>query len=352
MINNRADYRFVAGDINRVAIDGGIMPARRVSAKKILRGEDLCFLAEAHEARANLWNNATFKMSGETYNDDTSDVIVSSPGQVFNFTRSLSITQLRNLATMHEVDSARRPGAGGPRVCNPFFLKRKPQEVTGVLNQTTLDAITAQLDGMIQDAPLSMPAASLNGRVLKQSEIADMFIDNSRFRLYGCGNTDLGHGYGIGSGADTAYTRVGDTSTLPYYAKHCIYHDVWRQTGTVIQEAIPTINFVFSRFIDDGDVQAAEYWGVYILELENPTGTGIQRWVTLRKIANYNLANGIWKTNTNPRAFRSAMRSMWLNVANFTVVTQASQITNAGGNAFVYLYCPFAIVTPKNRFVW
>lgn len=74
MINNRADYRFVQGDIGSVVIDGGVMPARPADAKKVLRGEDICFLAEAHEARTAFWNNAVFKMSGASYGSAPVDV--------------------------------------------------------------------------------------------------------------------------------------------------------------------------------------------------------------------------------------------------------------------------------------
>lgn len=74
MINNRADYRFVQGDIGDVIIDGGVMPVRAADAKKVLRGEDICFLAEAHEARTDLWNGAVFKMQSSVYNTPPVDV--------------------------------------------------------------------------------------------------------------------------------------------------------------------------------------------------------------------------------------------------------------------------------------
>lgn len=74
MIDNSNDYRFVRGDIGQVAIDGGVMPVRQGDAKKVLRGEDICFLAEAHEARTDLWNGAVFKMQSSVYNTPPVDV--------------------------------------------------------------------------------------------------------------------------------------------------------------------------------------------------------------------------------------------------------------------------------------
>ena len=74
MIDNRNDYRFVRGDIGQVIIDGNIMPVRQGDAKKVLRGEDICFLAEAHEARTDFWNGAIFKESGTTNNTPPIDV--------------------------------------------------------------------------------------------------------------------------------------------------------------------------------------------------------------------------------------------------------------------------------------
>ena len=78
-------------------------------------------------------------------------------------------------------------------------MKQKPQSIYGALNTTILGQIQQQLGDMIQDTQIKMPQANLNGRVLKQSEIEDMFDDNALFRLYGCGNTDLNYGYGIGT---------------------------------------------------------------------------------------------------------------------------------------------------------
>ena len=74
MIDNRNDYRFVRGDIGQVIIDGNIMPVRQGDAKRVLRGEDICFMAEAHEARADLWINAVFKMQTAVDNTPPVDV--------------------------------------------------------------------------------------------------------------------------------------------------------------------------------------------------------------------------------------------------------------------------------------
>lgn len=189
MINNRADYRFVGGDIGQVAIDGGVMPVRQGDAKKVLRGEDICFMAEAHEARADLWKDAVFKMQTSVYNTPPVDVRLSAGGAPFDFTRALSFAQLSSVAAMHEADSAKRPGSGSPEACSPFFLKRMPQTISGSRDDV-INAYVAELGNIVQDTAPVMPAASLNGKFLLKSEIEDMFTDNSLFRLYGCGNTD------------------------------------------------------------------------------------------------------------------------------------------------------------------
>ena len=202
MIDNRNDYRFVRGDIGQVIIDGNIMPVRQGDAKNVLRGEDICFLAEAHEARADLWKNAVFKMQTSVYNTPPVDVQLSVGGAQFDFTRALSFAQLSSVAAMHEADSAKRPGSGSPEACSPFFLKRMPQALSGD-RDSVINAYVAELGDMVQDAAPSMPAASLNGKILLRSELEYMFADNSLFRLYGCGNTDAYQGYGLGSADQT-----------------------------------------------------------------------------------------------------------------------------------------------------
>lgn len=201
MINNRADYRFVRGDIGQVAIDGGVMPVRPGDAKNVLRGEDICFMAEAHEARADLWKDAVFKESGAARGSPPVEVQLSAGGSSFDFTRALSFTQLSSVAAMHEVDSAKRPGSGASDACSPFFLKREPRPLSGSYDSVFPD-LQNELAGIVQDTALLMPAASLNGEILLRSELEDMFTDNSLFRLYGCGMTDLNFGWGIGPAGD------------------------------------------------------------------------------------------------------------------------------------------------------
>ena len=44
-VTGKSDYRFVTGDLDKIVIDGGIMPSR--AEKRIMRGEDIAWLMEA-----------------------------------------------------------------------------------------------------------------------------------------------------------------------------------------------------------------------------------------------------------------------------------------------------------------
>lgn len=55
MITRRPQYNFVNGDIDNVIINGGIMPRRSLDQKRILRGEDPCFLLEGTHERMSWW---------------------------------------------------------------------------------------------------------------------------------------------------------------------------------------------------------------------------------------------------------------------------------------------------------
>ena len=351
MINNVADYRFVQGDINRVIINGDVMPVRAANNKRILRGEDLCFLAEAHEARTNLWDLAYFKTAGRDYTERTRDQYVSSTGQIFPFTRTLSLTQLQHICNMHSTDSAKRPGAGSTRTLSPFFLKRMPQQIVGDLTQADLQAIKTEMDAIIQDTPLAMPAANLNGRVLRQSEIEDMFADNQLFRLYGCGNTDLlqNSGVGIGTRDQTTYIQVGTVSPADF-ADTNIYHNRANPSYNYAIEGSPADDFILAQFTDDGDVQKAELWCTLRFELERPVNTFAYK-LWLGKLCDFTLNNGVWQAKQTSSQWQAQFRSMWQNLLNFTPITTASQI-DIYTVAQVTMYCPFAIVTPKNRFIW
>jgi len=59
VITRREDYKYAGGDIDKVIIDGGIMPLRSEGDKRILRGEDVCYLMEyvISIARALVWTD-------------------------------------------------------------------------------------------------------------------------------------------------------------------------------------------------------------------------------------------------------------------------------------------------------
>lgn len=107
MISNRSDYRYVGGDLTAtddegnflIRCDGGILPLRTgttasgVEAKRVLRGEDLCFLHEAAQRKLNLWKRAV-RLNAETQYTDTNPRYSED---VLSFTRRLDFRQLRDL---------------------------------------------------------------------------------------------------------------------------------------------------------------------------------------------------------------------------------------------------------------
>ena len=71
MIKSAKEYEFVSGDLDKIIIDGNVMPLRKGNSKttgvensKILRGEDIAFLGEAYCERENLWSA---RSSGQRY---------------------------------------------------------------------------------------------------------------------------------------------------------------------------------------------------------------------------------------------------------------------------------------------
>lgn len=104
MISRLADYDFVAGDIANVVIDGGVMPLRNgvsattgVDRKKILRGEDICLLAEGAPERARCMNGLTWNSYGRplVYNGYLYGSAVSA--DTFSFSRRITASQLASI---------------------------------------------------------------------------------------------------------------------------------------------------------------------------------------------------------------------------------------------------------------
>ena len=104
MISRLADYDFVAGDIANVVIDGGVMPLRNgvsattgIDRKKILRGEDICLLAEGAPERARCMNGLTWNSYGSplVYNGYLYGSAVSA--DTFSFSRRITASQLASI---------------------------------------------------------------------------------------------------------------------------------------------------------------------------------------------------------------------------------------------------------------
>lgn len=67
---------------------------------------------------------------------------------MFDFTRKLSLRQLQAVASMHDTDSARRPGTGSYNACSPFFLKRDPHQLSGTFDNVYTQ-YTNELAGIV-----------------------------------------------------------------------------------------------------------------------------------------------------------------------------------------------------------
>lgn len=209
-----------------------------------------------------------------------------------------------------------------------------------------------ELAGIVQDTALLMPAASLNGEILLKREIEDMFTDNSLFRLYGCGMTDLNYGWGIGPAGDAGRFEDDPTGRI---GNLNVNNNVFNNYAIVfdgnkgIKETWPKDAFTLASFIDDGDVDSAELWGVLLLELDR---SGFSYWIWYGKICDFQLSNNVWYTRRT--GWRSWLRGLWQTVAGVQLPSSASDLPsqNFSQNAVIRLYAPFAVVRPKQRFIW
>ena len=204
----------------------------------------------------------------------------------------------------------------------------------------------------MQDTALLMPAASLNGQLLLQSEIEDMFTDNSLFRVYGCGMTDLNYGWGIGPAGDADIFiddptgRIGNLNVnnnlLNNYA---IVYDGMKG----MKETWPKDAFTLASFNDDGDVDSAELWGALLFELDK---SGFSYWLWFGKLCDFQLSNNVWYARRT--GWRNWLRGLWQTVAGVQLPSSASDLPSQNFYQVckTRLYTPFAVVTPKQRFIW
>lgn len=224
-----------------------------------------------------------------------------------------------------------------------------PQTISGVRDDV-INAYVAELGNIVQDTALLMPAASLNGNILLKSEIEDMFTDNSLFRLYGCGNTDAYQGYGLGS-ADQTDTFADDPGGLigNLNVNNCLYNNYGFENHLGVKgmkETWPKDSFTLASFNDDGDVDSAEYWGALLLEQDK---NQFHYWLYFGKICDFHLANGVWRAQRT--GWRAWLRGLWQDIAGVQLPQSASDVQGYQ-NVQTRMFTPFAVVHPKQRFVW
>lgn len=108
MINSVEQYRYVTGanvddkhphgDLDRIIIDGKIMPNRTGDDKNILRGEDVAYLMEMHARLRNDLSGLTLHGTARGWFDRSGGVVTAGiTCRDLAFTRQLSNAQLSNI---------------------------------------------------------------------------------------------------------------------------------------------------------------------------------------------------------------------------------------------------------------
>lgn len=362
MINNINDYKFVQGDIVDVVIDGGIMPVR--AQPRILRGEDICFVAEAHEQRTDLLDQAVIFDSPNSYNGGYQTTTLSQPGQQFDFTRKLSLSQLCAVDNMNVIDISKLPGSGSPYTSESFYVRRWPQEVywNTDFNTTLLDIQAEWADivyGNINEL-LQLPN-NLNGRILRQNEVSNIIVDTAKFRIPAYGYLDLNNGYSIGPTLNYANVDYqGDFNTNTHPPASFAGVDLWvqiaqnyvGQTPNGLFELYPNSGFEPARFRDNGDVQAAEYWATIACQYENVNTGNIETRISWRKVADMRLTNNWWTVSMTYTTWKDELRSLFRLNTGRLPINDYTVLQNTRQDFRLMLYTPCVFVETKSRFRW
>ena len=385
MIDALNEYQYVKGDIRSVIIDGGIMPVRPLNKKKVLRGEDICFMAEAHEQRKALFDQAEIKVSNRNIPGEEppegsvaggyEEVVLSTNPSVFNFTKKLSRLQLSAVCVNHEIDIQKLGGNQSYQDVQYFFCRRLPNEVMWQGDwDSTVAAIQNEISGFQygNTSELLQPSNTLNNRKLLSSEVANMLSDSVKFNIPAYGNLNVRddltliqfqyQGMGLRDLSNIVYQAGGHyaepeevSGWLNDIAKWWFWNLALQKNSISTAgwlETWPASQFSFAKFKDDGNVETAEYWAI-VLYLENNLQELILTWwLSYTKICDMTLVDGWWNTQMSDTSWRSLLRNIFETNTGTTIIDY-----DVAPNPFVHQYamkfmCPCVFVQTKDRFKW
>ena len=179
MITRASEYNWISGDFNvsegYPLINGGIMPLRTgtsattgVENSKILRGEDVCFLAEAAKERNYCFNGSVLH---ERYAPQT----VSISEEAFPFDKKLSSLQMQSVVGLYSDLFSRRHSDS----LTTFFIKKSALHD---IRESELDFSSrfSTMIGAAQVSPGDQTAAASDfnsGSPLLQTPVRNIFND-------------------------------------------------------------------------------------------------------------------------------------------------------------------------------
>lgn len=296
MITTPEEYKWISGDFDPSEpyplINGEIMPLRtgtnpeNIDRKKILRGEDVCFLAEAAKERGYCFNNSIVR---DWDGSDYSMVTINVPEVLFPFSKSVSASQMQTLVGLY-TDLFNRPSQAYPIGSHPqiFFIdKTKLQAKTIAYNANVYDELNtiwnnAAITPSIQT---STPSDFMTDGALEQAAVSKIFDDLSKLNavVLRASQRINDDGYCADSSGDT---------WMPDYRGNVGYH---AQNNNSHRGQFYWMPNYTSASIPETYFSGVEVWGCYTL-----TGRSYWHpdWVNIdysfRKIADMTVENGMY----------------------------------------------------------
>lgn len=155
----RSGYEWVDGDLDKIVINGKIMPLRSdtgtgLNARKCLRGEDIAWLLERYEEA-----------------DRMSDQFMSDPFAAHHFTREMRASQIREIRRL----ATNMATYGHFFKANPFdaLVDKTVSSAAPPLNDLFPELIT-------QVGDITAPSVE-RGDLVRQSDIMKFFADDNLF---------------------------------------------------------------------------------------------------------------------------------------------------------------------------
>lgn len=294
MITTPEEYKWMSGDFDTSEpyplIDGEIMPLRTgtnpedIDRKKILRGEDVCFLAEAAKERSYCFNNSIVRdWDGSGY----SMVTINVSEVPFPFSKSVSASQMQTLVGLY-TDLFSRSSQAYPMGSRPQIFcidKTKLQAKTIAYNANVYDELNTIWNNaaITSDIQTSTSSDFTTDGALEQAAVSKIFDDLSKL------NTIVLHTIGYINADGLCVDVVGDTWT-PAYRGNVGYHA--RNNSDNQGQFYWMPNFTWAS-IPETYFSGVEVWGCYTLigrSFWHPNWVNID--YSFRKIADMTVENG------------------------------------------------------------